>query len=129
MIRCVRIWTDADGDSVFEDGTIDMAEGARGDVLSATVAAAGLSFRETRAGGSFAWHDAPTRQIVLTLAGTLEFRTRKGERFEIRPGDALLAEDTTGTGHTWRLVGDEPWRRAYVVLAPDAAIPFIRRQD
>ena len=127
MIRCVRIWTDGNGDSAFEEGAIDLSLGERGDVLSGTLGAVSLSFRETRAGGSFAWHDAPARQIVLTLSGTLEFQTRKGERFEIRPGDVLLAEDTTGSGHTWRLVDDQPWRRAYVVLTSGAEVPFIKR--
>jgi hypothetical protein len=28
----------------------------------------------------------------------------------------ILAEDTTGGGHRWRLVDDEPWRRVYVEL-------------
>jgi quercetin dioxygenase-like cupin family protein len=53
---------------------------------------------------------------VLTLGGTLEFETRDGDTFIIRPGDVLLAEDTTGSGHRWRLIGEEPWRRAYVIL-------------
>jgi ABC-type amino acid transport substrate-binding protein len=52
-----------------------------------------------------------------TLSGRLEFMTRDGERFEIGPGDVLLADDTTGGGHSWRILGPEPWRRAYVALA------------
>lgn len=126
MIRCVRIWTGDDGDSLFEEGTVDLPKGERGDVLSGTVGATGVSFRETEPGGSFSPHQAPTRQYVVTLAGTLEFRTAKGATFTIRPGDILLAEDTAGSGHSWRLTDDQPWRRAYVVLAPDADVPFTR---
>ncbi|RBP16185.1 hypothetical protein DFR50_106147 [Roseiarcus fermentans] len=125
MIRCVRIWTAEDGDSHFQDGHVDLSRGERGDSLSAVLGAAGVSFRETKAGGAFAWHDAPVRQLVLTLSGTLEFVTRSGGRFTIRPGDVLLAEDTAGTGHFWRLVDDQSWRRAYVILAPDARVPFV----
>jgi hypothetical protein len=44
----------------------------------------------------------------------------------LAPGDILLAEDTTGGGHTWRLVDDQPWRRLYVVLGKDAPVPFKR---
>jgi quercetin dioxygenase-like cupin family protein len=58
----------------------------------------------------------PTHQLVLTLGGTLEFETREGATFVVRPGDVLLAEDTTGSGHRWRLVGADPWQRAYVIL-------------
>jgi hypothetical protein len=125
MIRCVRIWTAEDGNSSFEEGQIDLSGGARGDVLSAVVSSSSLSFRETKAGGAFEWHDAPVRQFVLTLSGTLEFTTRRGDRFVIYPGDVLLAEDTAGSGHSWRLVDDQPWRRAYVILAPDVKVPFV----
>jgi hypothetical protein len=125
MIRCVRIWTGSDGQSHFEEGTIGLESGARGDFLSGKAGTVSISFQETRSGGTFAWHDAPTRQFVITLSGTLDFQTRKGEHFTIRPGDILLAEDTTGGGHSWRLVDDEPWRRAYVILAPDVSVPFV----
>ena len=128
MIRCVRIWTAKDGSSLFEEGTIDLPKGERGDILGDKIVSSSISFRETRSGGTFAPHDAPTRQFVITLSGTLEFKTAKNETFIIRPGDILLAEDTTGTGHSWRLVDDQPWRRAYVILAPNVAASF-RKAD
>jgi hypothetical protein len=127
MIRCVRIWTGSDGQSHFEEGEIDLAAGARGDLLSARAGSVSVSFQETRSGGTFAWHDAPARQLVVTLSGTLDFQTRLGEHFTIRPGDILLAEDTTGGGHSWRLMDEAPWRRVYVILAPGAAVPFVAR--
>jgi quercetin dioxygenase-like cupin family protein len=127
MIRCVRIWTGDDGNSYFEEGAIDLAGGARGDLLSGKTGTASISFQETKSGGTFAWHDAPVRQLVITLSGTLDFQTRKGEHFIIRPGDILLAEDTTGSGHSWRLVDEEPWRRAYVILAPGVSVAFVAR--
>jgi quercetin dioxygenase-like cupin family protein len=127
MIRCVRIWTGDDGNSCFEEGAIDLAGGARGDLLSEKTGAATISFQETKSGGTFAWHDAPVRQFVVTLSGTLDFQTRKGEHFTIHPGDILLAEDTTGSGHSWRLVDEEPWRRAYVILSPGVSVPFVAK--
>ncbi|WP_413062524.1 AraC family ligand binding domain-containing protein (plasmid) [Sphingomonas carotinifaciens] len=126
MIRCVRIWTNDAGDSEFEEGTIDLSHGERGDHLSQPSPAQSVSFRETQPGGAFAWHDAPARQLVVTLAGTLEFTTRAGATFTIRPGDILLAEDTSGSGHRWRLVDDQPWRRAYVILG-EGADPHFQR--
>ena len=56
MIRCVRMWTGEDGNSLFEEGSIDLSEGARGDSVGERVPVAELSFRETRSGGSWAWH-------------------------------------------------------------------------
>ncbi|HYZ61294.1 MAG TPA: hypothetical protein VE650_02490 [Acetobacteraceae bacterium] len=125
MIRCVRIWTGDDGDSYFEEGTIAFSPGARDDLLSFKAEATSISFQETKSGGTFAWHDAPARQFVITLSGTLDFQTRKREHFTIRPGDVLLAEDTTGTGHSWKLLDEQPWRRVYVVLAPGVHVPFV----
>jgi quercetin dioxygenase-like cupin family protein len=125
MIRCIRLWTGEDGNSRFEEGAIDLSRGERRDILSGKTGAVSISFRETSAGGAFEWHDAPTRQFVITLSGTLDFETRTGEHFLLRPGDILLAEDTAGTGHRWKLVDANPWRRAYVILAPDAAVPFV----
>jgi quercetin dioxygenase-like cupin family protein len=127
VIRCVRIWTGQDGNSYFEEGAIELAGGARGDMLSGKTSATRVSFQETASGGTFAWHDAPARQFVITLSGTLDFQTRNGEHFMIRPGDILLAEDTTGTGHSWRLVDAEPWRRVYVILAPGVDVPFVAK--
>ena len=124
MIRCVRIWTGEDGNSRFEEGVIELDPGQRGDFLSGKAAVGTVSFQETASGGTFAWHTAPIRQLVITLSGTLDFETREGDHFLIRPGDILLAEDTVGSGHSWRLTDDQPWRRAYVVLAPGAPVPF-----
>jgi hypothetical protein len=124
MIRSVRIWTGDDGNSHFEEGAIDLEPGQRGDLLSGKTAVKTISFQETASGGAFAWHEAPTVQLVITLSGTLDFQTRNGEHFLIRPGDILYAEDTTGSGHSWRLTDDQPWRRAYVVLEPGASVPF-----
>jgi hypothetical protein len=125
MIRCIRLWTGDDNNSYFEEGVIDLPKGERGDILSGTVGVASISFRETRAGGAFEWHDAPARQFVITLSGTLDFQTRTGEHFMLHPGDILLAEDTAGTGHSWKLVDEKPWRRAYVILSPGVEAPFV----
>ena len=83
-----------------------------------------LSFQETKSGGSYEWHQDPVPRYVITLSGTLEFQTKSGATFTIRPGDVLLAQDNTGTGHKWKLVGDDPWRRAYVVYENGAGLHF-----
>src|SRR6202166_5471502 len=84
MIRCVRIWTAKDGNSQFEEGKIDLPKGERGDILGDKIVSSSISFRETRSGGTFAPHDAPTRQFVITLSGPLELHTAKTTPFIIR---------------------------------------------
>lgn len=124
MIRCVRMWTGEDGNSHFEEGTLVMKEGERGDFIGLPIAVSELSFRETTSGGSFDWHKDPVPRFVITLSGTLEFEMASGKTFQIKPGDILLAQDNTGTGHKWRLVDDEPWRRAYVVYDEKSDLTF-----
>ena len=124
MIRCVRMWTGEDGNSLFEEGSIDLIEGMRGDAVGKPVRVVQLSFQETRSGGSYEWHQDPVPRYVITLSGTLEFETKSGATFTIRPGDILLAQDNSGTGHKWRLIGDEPWRRAYVVYEKGSELRF-----
>jgi quercetin dioxygenase-like cupin family protein len=124
MIRCVRIWTGENGDSLFEEGWIVPAEGIGGDSIGKSVPVVALSFQETPSGRSSEWHQDPVPRFVITLSGTLEFRTKSNGKFTIRPGDVLLAQDNSGTGHQWRLIGDDPWRRAYVVYQNEDELQF-----
>ena len=124
MIRCVRIWTGEDGNSLFEEGSIDLSEGSRGDAVGKAVPAVEISFQETISGGSYEWHQDPVPRFVITLRGTLEFETKSGAKFVIRPGDILLAQDNSGSGHKWRLIGDEPWQRAYVIYKQGVDLRF-----
>ncbi|WP_179472155.1 cupin domain-containing protein [Mycolicibacterium vinylchloridicum] len=125
MIRCVRLFTGADEQSHVQIGRLELAPGRNDDLVSVAMASSRVTAEETATGGTLAWHTAPVRQLVVTLAGTLVFTTRDGEEFTLAPGDVLLAEDTVGSGHRWHLVGDDPWRRLYVVLADGAEVPFV----
>jgi quercetin dioxygenase-like cupin family protein len=125
MIRCIRLWTGSDDASHVQIGRLEMDRGRTDDLVSMAMPTAHVTVEETASGGSLAWHTAPVRQLVVTLAGTLTFTTRDGERFTLRPGDVLLAEDTAGSGHQWQLEGSDPWRRMYVVLDADADVPFV----
>ena len=124
MLKCIRLWTGDDGQSHFEHGVIDLHAGARGDFLSSRMDAVSMALQETDSGGSFDWHTAPARQFVITLSGRLDFVTREQKHFHLDSSTLLLAEDTAGGGHSWRLVDQEPWRRIYVVLADGAQVNF-----
>jgi hypothetical protein len=116
-IRLVRLFTGDDGQSHFTVGDVPWTTAGAVNAISAKEAVAGISFEETVAGSQLDWHNAPCRQYVITLSGTLLFETRSGGSFTLRPGDVLLAEDVTGGGHRWRLTDADPWRRVYVALA------------
>lgn len=125
MIRCVKLYTGEDGLSYFTEGSLDLPEGERGDFISSVVDAKSISFRETGQGGSFDWHTAPAHQFVITLSGMLDFEMPDGSTVRINPGDILWADDTVGKGHRWRLVDQQPWRRAYVIFGSAAQVPFV----
>lgn len=111
MPHAFKLYTGPDNASHFQEGTV--AERLTTQVVS-------IRFQESPPHSSFDWHDAPELQYVITLAGTLEFTTRDGETFTLRPGDVLVAKDNVGSGHKWRLIDDQPWRRVYVVLQTGA---------
>lgn len=116
MLHAFKLYTGPDNASHVLEGTV--AQNDRTDVVA-------IHFKETPPHSSFDWHDAPEPQYVITLSGTLEFNTRDGETFILRPGDVLVAMDQVGSGHKWRLIDDQPWRRAYVVLKPGARDSFV----
>jgi quercetin dioxygenase-like cupin family protein len=116
VIRAYRLYTGTDGNSHVVRGSVSGGE---------LVAAESILFKETPAHSSFDWHNDPIPQYVITLAGVFEFTTLGGETFTIHPGEVLLAVDHTGSGHKWRLINDEPWKRAYVVFKEGADTHFI----
>ena len=115
-MHAFKLYTGEDNASHLREGTVMLDR--RTDVVA-------VHFKESLPHSAFDWHDAPEAQYVITLAGTLEFTTRDGETFIIHPGDVLVAADTVGAGHKWRLIDNEPWRRCYVVLKPGAADLFV----
>jgi quercetin dioxygenase-like cupin family protein len=117
MLHAFKLYTGPDNASHVLEGTV--AENDPTDVVA-------IHFKETPSHSSFDWHDAPVPQYVITLSGTLEFTTRDGATFVVHPGDVLVAADNAGSGHKWRLIDDQPWRRAYVVLKPGARDSFVR---
>lgn len=119
MIRAYLLFTGPDGNSHIKSGNMHGGE---------LVDAESIHFKETPAHASFDWHTAPNHQYVITLSGILEFTTLGGETCTIHPGDVLVAMDLTGSGHKWRLINDEPWKRAYVVFKEGADTQFIPDQ-
>jgi quercetin dioxygenase-like cupin family protein len=107
-----RLYTDAGGQSRIEP--IDLARTA---AWTKGLAATQITFREWPAGRFLDWHPAPQRQFVIVLQGRLEIGLPDGSTHVFGPGDARLVEDTTGKGHTTRVVSPEPVVTATIPLA------------
>jgi len=115
MIKAYYIYTGPDGHSHVTRGSI---------INNQVIGAESILYEESPPHSALDWHNAPTTQYVITLAGVLEFTTHTGETFTINPGEILVAMDTKGSGHKWRLVNDQPWKRAYVAFKENTKINF-----
>ena len=112
MKKTHRLYTGADGQSHIEPIDIETkADWLRG--LPTTH----IAFRIWPTGEFLDWHPAPRRQFVIILSGQLEIGCGDGTTQLFGPGDARLVEDTTGKGHTTRVVGSEPCLTATIPLA------------
>lgn len=116
MIKAYRLYTGDDGHSHIETGTVDQG------IFNQ---ASEVRFQESPPNSFYDWHNAPADQYVITLSGTLEFETLPGETFILKPGEVLIAMDTTGTAHKWKMVDDDPWRRVYVLFDRSQPYNFI----
>ncbi len=97
-IMATRIYTGADGQSHAEQ--IELAPAT---VLNTT----SVQFNRAPAGRFSDWHVGPRRQFVITLSGRGEVELAGGKKITMQPGHINLVEDTTGKGHTTRVVGSE----------------------
>jgi quercetin dioxygenase-like cupin family protein len=107
-----RMYTGSDGQSHLEEQTL-----AAPPILNEARPTVHIQFSELPAGAFMDWHPAPRRQYVIVLSGQLEIGFKDGTTKKLHPGDATLAEDTTGPGHTTRVIGSGPAVAAVVPLA------------
>jgi hypothetical protein len=113
-----RIYSDAEGETHFEDMEVELVTSRNGSDLSALYPATGVIFRRSPADHFIDWHPAPRRQFVVTLSGEAEVEASDGEVRRLGPGTIMLAEDTTGKGHITRGVGTTE-RLSLFIPVPD----------
>ena len=51
-------------------------------------------------------HPSPLRMWAFVLSGQMEFEAGDGDRHQLGPGGSLLLEDTVGSGHRSRVIGN-----------------------
>ncbi len=116
LMDIVRIYADEAGESHVEDLSVEMVERGLGGRMSDLWAATGVIFREVDADYDLDWHNAPRRQLVVNLTGSVEIETSDGTVRRMEAGSILLAEDTTGKGHLSRNPSGESRRCLFVAL-------------
>lgn len=115
-MHVTRLYSGDDGESHFEDLEIEVGGDAEIGRLSAPIPATGLVFRETAPDYDYSWHNAPQRQYILMLDGSVDITVGSGETRRLNTGDILLCEDTTGRGHVSQAVDGQPRRSVFVTL-------------
>lgn len=108
----VRLFADADGVSHFEDvqislPAIEFAPPAPPLNVAALFPSVSCGFL----GAAPDWggqvpHPSPSRQFFCTMQGDYEVTASDGTRRRFPPGSLLLLEDTSGEGHTTRIIAD-----------------------
>ena len=106
-MQIVRVYTGADGESHFDDIDVEFDESGAFGRISKMVKARGVLFREVDGNYDLDFHNAPRRQYVVNLTGSVDLEVGDGTRRRLGPGSILLAEDTTGRGHKSQAVAGE----------------------
>ncbi|HEY9101064.1 cupin domain-containing protein [Chitinimonas sp.] len=120
-LRFAHLYTDADGVTQFGQADLPLtprvfAPPASPFSVSALEPAERCGFLHLPAGWVGERHPSPMRMWIFVLTGEMEFEAGDGEKHRIAPGSALLLEDTHGSGHLSRVLGNSPTTLAAVQL-------------
>lgn len=111
QLQYIRLYSNQNGDSAFEDLDIEQAVAA-----STVLASTAVAFRSFPSGWSGADIVPDERLLVVMLTGMVELTASDGSVRRIGPGDVVLVEDTWGKGHAARTVSDDATVQAFVQL-------------
>jgi len=116
MFNVTRIYSDANGESHFEDITIPLKNNGGIGFLSDEEATKGIIFREVEASYDFDFHNAPQRQYIILLDGGVTIETSLGDKRTFKTGEILLVEDTTGKGHKTKNIENRARKSVFITL-------------
>lgn len=112
LMRIHRLHVDRNGESHFEDVTVQFTESNRAGRMSARLPATGIIFREVPAQYDLDWHPAPRRQYIINLDAGVELTASDGETRRIGAGEVILVEDTWG-----KATAPGPWTTSCVTVS------------
>lgn len=110
-MRYARLFADTHGESHFDDVEIDYTatdyvQSAAPLDLSDTFPADQFGFMRAPAGWSSDFHVSSARNMFVVLTGEWEVTASDGESRRFGVASTLLVEDTSGRGHSSRVVTD-----------------------
>jgi hypothetical protein len=108
MMKCLRIYSTADGESHFNEVEIPTTSrqvhpNAAAFEVSAKYAATDIRFTRIPSGArEVDWHTVPERVLTVRLDGSAEYLTSDGDERCVPAGNFVLFEDVDGKGHKSR---------------------------
>ena len=106
-MRIHNIYADANGDSHIRDVDIDWAGSGATGKTSKPVNVSSVAFRVTDGDYDLDWHNAPRRQYIVNLEGSVEITTSDGKSRVIGPGDQQEATYVLGMDYAnWQALHD-----------------------
>jgi quercetin dioxygenase-like cupin family protein len=108
-MKLIRFHSTEDGASRFQEIEVPVDQSRpspAGGLLKQSNAfpSPAVRFVELPAGLDQSWHHAPARQVVLVLSGCVEVETSDNQKRRCTAGQAFIADDLTGTGHSTRVI-------------------------
>ena len=120
-MRYARLFADDRGESYFDDVEIDYKATDYVHLappldLSGTLPASQVAFMRAPAGWTSDFHVSSARNLFVVLSGEWEVTASDGESRRFAVGSVLLVEDTSGKGHSSRVVSETAALAAMVEL-------------
>jgi hypothetical protein len=116
MFQVTRVYSDAIGDSHFEELTVPLTGSGTIGSLSEAMPVKEVIFREVEPSYDYDYHTAPQRQFIVLLDGEIEIETSLGDKRRFKAGEVLLLEDVTGKGHRTRNILPQKRRSIFITL-------------
>jgi hypothetical protein len=112
ILKYVRVYSDSIGETHFEDleinlDKIDFEPPAPPIYTSDFISSTSYGFLSVLPGWESEWHPTPKRQFIIYLSGIIEAEVSDGESRQFGPGSITLVEDTSGTGHKSKALGND----------------------
>ncbi len=111
-MKYVRMYADKMGDSHFEDvevetSLVNISPPTPPLNVSAPMPSTNVVLVNTPAGWYGEPHPVQQQVLIIYLTGEMEATVSDGEVRRFGPGSVVLVEDTSGKGHSSRVLGDD----------------------